>query len=222
MKKPNKNTTQKKYIFGDFDKDGVKNIDDTYPFDPQRSKHPSIYNHPEYYYECRLGGTEIELSAIIKKIQKANNKQARHLRKFIKENPGAKGRVKTVASTIDKMYRKSYHTAVRDVVAVRISTKNRKQVRKKARYIKKKYKVDPTRIKDYYKKPKMGTHHALHVGLITGKIKTDTGFITKHMELQIQSRKMEELDYKVHPKYKMGLSLDEFKPEATQLFMLGF
>jgi len=222
MRKRNKNTKLQTFLFGDFDKDGVKNIDDPYPYDSSRAKYPSIHERPEFYHYARLGGTEVKLSEVLQKIQKANNKQAKHLRKFLRENPGSEGRVKTVASTIDKMYRKAYHETVRDVIAARITTKTRKEARKKFKKVKKRYPVDPTRIKDYYKQPKQGVHHALHLGLVTGTVKKGGKLVPKHMELQIQSKKMKEFDLKIHSKYKMGLNLEDYVPEASQLFLMGY
>jgi len=40
MSRPKKNTTLRQFLFQDFDSDGVKNVDDPYPYDKSRSRWP--------------------------------------------------------------------------------------------------------------------------------------------------------------------------------------
>lgn len=105
---PNKSTTLRNFIFGDFDKDGVANIDDPYPFDKDKSKFPNMRKNPRYYYKARYGDDGgIKFSTVLKKIEKHNNLYSSFLRKVLRENPGSYGRIKSVPSTISKMRKKT-------------------------------------------------------------------------------------------------------------------
>jgi len=207
-------TTHRSYLFGDFDKDGVKNIDDYKPFDPKVKDWPDPTKNPSFYHKARFGGFETKFSDVLLEIERDNNRNAPFLKKVIAENPGSYGRIKTVPSTIQKLKRKSYNH-LHDISGATIVVSNRKQVRTKAKQIKKKYKHDSRQTDDFYRNPKGGVYYAYHLGLL-GKDKAP-------LEIQIKTEPMEKLHKKMHTAYKQNpKSLKSFRKKAKKLFDLGF
>jgi|TARA_Y100000310_G_C20415453_1_gene684089 hypothetical protein len=210
-----RNVSNRQYMFGDFDKDGAKNIDDPKPFNPNVSKYPDHSKNPKYYHKARYGGGEVLLSEGLLAIERHNNRRAPMLKKFIRENPGSFGRIKTVPSTIRKL-RTRYINNVMDVAGVTILTGNRKQANTKAKQIKRRYKFDPNETDDYYKAPKDRVYYAHHIGLISPKKKD------RRLEVQVKSKKMFNLHKQMHTSYKKGQSMSLFGKKAKKLFKLGF
>lgn len=183
-----KNVSHREYMYGDFDKDKVKNIDDPKPFDKKVKKFPKPGHRSQY------GGGEVKLSSELLALERSNNKQSSFLIHFLQRHPGSVGRIKTVPSTMKKL-RERYYPQIRDVAGAKIVTKNRQQAYAKARKIRKRYSHDPAETDDYYKHPKF-SHYGLHYSLLGRK--------NQRMELQLKSSKMDELDQKAHPYYKRG------------------
>ena len=71
-----RNVSNRQYMFGDFDKDEAKNIDDPKPFNPNVSKYPGHAKNPEYYHKARYGGEEVLLSGELMAIERNNNARA--------------------------------------------------------------------------------------------------------------------------------------------------
>lgn len=200
-------------MFGDFDRDGVKNIDDYRPFDPKVKDFPDPRKHPSFYHKAQYGGFDTKMSDVLLSIERDNNRSSPLLKRFIRENPGSYGRIKTVPSTIEKMKKKSYHD-INDIAGASLIVSNRKQVRSKAKQIKKKHRHDPRETDDFYKKPKGSVYYAYHMGL-KGKNKST-------LEVQIKTGTMEKLHKEMHEAYKRGKPLRSFKKKAKKLFDLGF
>jgi len=210
---PKKSTTQKEYIYGDFDNDGVKNIDDPYPFDPDRSEWPDPNTNPTYYYQAQYGGFDTKMSEELQKIEEANNRGSPMLKETIADNPGSYGRVKTVPSTIGKMRKKSY-TDISDTAGATIVVETREDVMKEANRLKSNYKIDPSETDDFYSHPKDDVYYAYHLGLIDENNGT--------LEVQIKTRKMKKLHEEMHEAYKRGESLEPYRARAKELYRQGY
>ena len=209
-----KNITLKQYLFGDADGDGIKNIDDPYPLNKRRKVAPKINNKPKHYHTSRLSDREVKLSEQLLAIQRENNSKKGMLKKFLKENPGSKGRIKSVPSTLKKL-RERYHGEIMDTAGVMVLTKDRASARKQAMRIKKQYKYDPKETDDYYKNPKGGVYRAYHIGVVSKKK-------GNRMEVQVKSKKMAKLHMEMHEAYKKNKPLKGFKKRADKLYKQGY
>ena len=103
-----KNSTNHEYIFGDYDQDGVKNIDDYRPFDEQRHKDTRHKKN----YKARFTDKETPMSKVLNNIRNELNSNSRNLRKHIsKEKSKNKkinifGRIKSAPSYLNKLHKK--------------------------------------------------------------------------------------------------------------------
>lgn len=211
--KVKRDTTFLSFLFGDFDKDGTKNIDDFKPFDPDKEKWPTPNKNRSYYHKARFGGYETKLSDVLRMVEQKNNANSPMLINFLNENEGSYGRVKTVPSTIEKMIKKSHHN-ISDVAGATVIVKNRKKVFDLVKKIRKKHSVDPSETDNFYEDPKDDVYYAYHLGLI--------GPDQARMELQIKSKEMEKLHIQMHEAYKRGQDLKVFEKRAKKLYNQGF
>jgi|TARA_R100000093_G_scaffold71646_1_gene48172 ppGpp synthetase/RelA/SpoT-type nucleotidyltranferase len=209
------NVSNKEYIFDDFDKDGVANIDDPKPFNSKVSKYPEHSESKAYYHKARYGGGEVLLSEELSAIEEHNNRRTKLLKKFLKGNPKSIGRIKTVPSTMKKL-RQRYIQNLKDVAGATVLTKNRKQANVRTDQIKKKYRFDKKETDNYYKNPLGGVYYAHHIGLIDSRNKDI------RLEVQVKSKKMFNLHKKMHIAYKKNQPTKIFKKRAKKLFDLGF
>lgn len=205
-----KKTTLRQFLFGDYDKDGVRNIDDPKPLDKSK-KWPT--RSSKFYHKTRMGGQDVKLSKVIHDTEKKNKQSTPLFRRLLKQNKGSYGRTKTVPSTLDKLV-KHHHSDIRDTSAVTITTKDRKSAFKKAKQIKQKYKTDSKEYDNFYKKPKGGVYYGIHLGIL-GKNK-------ERVEVQVKSKKMDEHSKKMHDTYKKGKNLSKYKKEGKELYKKGF
>lgn len=208
-----RNVTQEEYFYGDFNNNGIKNIDDPKPFDPKSKGYPEQVPGNTFYTQARYGGGEVLLSDELRAIEKYNNQYAPYLKKFLRNNPDAYGRIKTVPSTMKKL-RERYITNIGDISGAAIETKNREEVYERVEEIKKKYPHDKSKTDDFYKDPKNNVYYAYHLGLKNND---------KVMELQIKSKPMGDLHKDMHEAYKKDpKSLNQFKDKAKKLYDKGF
>lgn len=209
----NKKTTLKQFIFSDYDKDQVKNIDDPYPFNPNKSKWPTPTPKGDFYRKARYGDPDSHLSDALKEIETRNNQHRQFLGLFLKQNPQAYGRIKSVPSTIKKMTKNSYQD-IGDVAGATIPVEKRPQVFETATQMMIQYKHDPKRTDDYYTNPiSEGAYMAYHLGLLKNN---------QRMELQIKTKKMEALQKEMHPYYKRKTVPQRFISRAKKLFEQGY
>lgn len=175
---PSKNVTYNEYVHGDFDGDGIRNIDDKYPFDKKRS---------EQVQEVSLSD---ELRAI-----RSHNLQFRKFVKFIKNKfKGRKieYRIKGTHSTIGKLRRK-YLNNLQDIIGIKILCKDQADIKSLAERIKSEYFVISDQ--DYYNDGKEGNKYykARHITVrIHGK----------PVEIQLKTKGHSELHLRTHPLYK--------------------
>lgn len=202
----------KQYIYGDFDKDKVRNIDDPRPFDPAIKSYPLIKNNPRFYHRAQYGGGEVKLSTALRNVEKYGNQQRPFLKRFLKNQPGSYGRIKTVPSVIDKLTKK-YVGNLSDVSALSVITQNRKQAYAASKQLKTKYKTDPKKYDNYYRKP-LFQHRALHLGIVN-----DRG---APVEVQVKSNSFAMLDDQAHDFYKRGRVPTKFIKKGQELYSKGF
>ena len=201
-----KTMSQKKYMFGDFDKDRVKNIDDPQPFNPKVKKYPPAKS--AYYHKARFGGQAVKMSKSLKGVEGRNNQKIKIFKKLQRTHPKMSWRIKTVPSTIDKITREHHHE-LGDVGGGRVLATNNKEILKQVKRTKKKHKTVKKLEDDFYKTgPKGGIYYAHHLSV--GKPKNN-------VELQIKTEKQQKINDVSHALYKKG-SLN--KQEKAQLKVL--
>ena len=201
----------KEFLFGDFDRDGVKNVDDPYPFDKSRKRYVNtkgFWNRAQYGDPMR----EVLLSRELRAIERDNNSVARAYKPFFKANPQVFYRVKTVPSTIKKL-RGRFGSEIKDKVAGTYLTENRSQAKKVFNQFKRDYAFDSAETDDYYRQPKGGSYRAYHLGLINNN---------QPLELQIKSRKMYELALKQHLAYKKNAPLEKYRYASDVHYSQGY
>lgn len=208
---PPRKTTYKQYLYGDFDRDKTKNIDDPMPFDPSVSQWPDAKKHPSFYHKAQYGGFETKMSTVLQNLENHNNSHSPGMKKILDENPGSYGRIKTIPSTIEKLAKYGL-PETHDIAGVSIPTRNRQEVYHKAEHIKKKYNTNTSRTDDFYKNPKGGVYYAYHLEVLN----------PKPVEVQIASKKMRDLAVDTHEAYKYKKPMDSFIKRGKRLFDLGF
>jgi ppGpp synthetase/RelA/SpoT-type nucleotidyltranferase len=220
-----KDVSQRQWMFGDFDKDGVKNIDDKTPLDQHGQKFGPMHSH-----KAEFSTRESLLSDELMRIEDYNNLHGAQMNIFLrKQRHGrgttAHGRIKSVPSTIGKMRRRYLYTGkVHDVAGATIEVNKRKDVNRVEGKIKKRYPIYKNGTDDYYKKPKGGVYYAKHLLLRMG-----TSNVTKHgqpsplkLELQLKTHKMALLQAKMHESYKKGELSPLWRERAHKLFKKGY
>ena len=175
-------TTNRQFLYGDFDRDKTKNIDDVRPYDPTKkgSKEEILLSDElqnlENYRESFEGTTE-EMA-----------------KDFEKKGYMIKHRVKSPYSIINKLRRK-YLDSVQDIGGVLILVDTKDQAKKAARYVESKYNIIDK--DDYYKTPKQG-YEAIHFNVI---------FKDNIHEIQIKTKD----DFKKHLAWHLAYKKGEFK-----------
>lgn len=174
-----KDTNHRTFVFGDFDKDGTANIDDSHPCDPSRKEMVQ----------------EVALSDELRQIREHNLKFLRFL-KNVKNRYGSnhkiKYRIKGTHSTIGKLRRKCIDN-IKDILGVTILCKNKEEIDHIAYNIKQNYSVESD--KDYYGNSKSGNayYKARHIIVrINGN----------PVEIQLKTKPHYALHLKTHPIYK--------------------
>ena len=169
--------TREEYLFGDFDRDGVMNIDDAAPFDRSRGQAT----------EVSLGSELLFLKAYGRQYRRG----VEGIRAFF-ERYGyeTKGRVKTPESLINK-FRRKYLDYVTDVGGVQVLVDTLPQVYEVADLIQRNF--DVVEVEDYYKHPKPDGYMALHFLVRYGG---------RIYEIQVKRRSDYEKHLKWHKEYK--------------------
>jgi len=174
--------SNRQFLYGDFDKDKTRNIDDIRPYDPKEK-----------------GTTEeILLSDEIQNIEKyrepfkdTTEDMAQDLEK---QGYEIKHRVKTPYSIVNKLRRK-YLGKIEDIGGCLILVDTKKEAKEAGKYLERKYKILDK--DDYYAKPKQG-YEALHYIVL---------FEGRPHEIQVKTRQ----DYKKHLSWHKAYKKGEFK-----------
>jgi hypothetical protein len=212
-----KNTTHKQYLYGDFDKDKITNIDDPRPFNPKQQE---IITR---MHSLRRLDKEVPLSKVLKMVEARIGRHRKVLKTAIAENPGAYGRLKSVPSYLKKLLIKESTKKGRrifDIAAISLTPERREDVLKAhTQNIEKfsKYRLDVDS-DSMFKKPKPGGFRGINV---TGYYKGGA------LEMQFKTKKMAEVAGRMHPWYKKRDTqegrekLAEFKKETDELAKQG-
>jgi (p)ppGpp synthase/HD superfamily hydrolase len=195
----------------DYDKDGVRNIDDPFPFDSSHSKWPKIEKQPRYYQRARYGGLDLKFSNVLMNIENHNNQHSKGVQNIVRSNKNSVGRIKTIPSTINKLAETGLMD-IGDIAGVKILTKDRKQAYDKMLEVKQQFRTNPKYYDDFYKKPKNKVYYGLHAEVLNP-------FPT---EVQVKSRKMDALSIKTHLLYKRHQDMTKYVKIGKHLFNLGF
>jgi len=183
-----KKTQNRSLIFGDFDKDRVPNIDDKYPFNKKKKGKVQ----------------DVMLSTELREIKKHNLKFKKLLQK-IKKKYGRKyiikHRIKGTHSTIGKLRRKYMHH-IEDILGVTIICKDKDEIDKVAKDLKKNFKT--IKDQDYYKISKAGNEYykARHITILLNK---------SPVEIQLKTMGHHEFHERTHPTYKKYRKIPEKK-----------
>jgi len=206
-----KNTTQRQFLFGDFDKDRVKNVDDPRPFNPKVSRPRET---KKYYHRAQFIGGDVKLSTALLNWQKFGNTYRPGLTAFLHHYPGAEGRIKTVPSLMEKT-RERYGKQIGDVAGARIISGNYRETKKRVRNVKRHYRTIGRYEDNFYKHPKDRLYYAHHVALpLRGG---------RRMEVQFMTHNQAALSNQMHPFYKRGMTPKQkhrFAEKAKRLFAL--
>lgn len=184
---PSKNTSYNQFMFGDFDKDGIPNADDKYPFNKGKSQ----------------PAQEVSLTQQLKDIKKNNDSYIHPIVKFIEKYNNRYNisyRIKGTHSTISKLKR-TYLKDISDLGAVRIIAKNRDDLKRIAQDIKQNYKI--TKEKDYYSSAIQQGHEyykAIHLTILLDN---------KPVEIQLKTTGHNKLHLRTHPIYKTYRKIPE-------------
>ena len=173
--------TNRQFLYGDFDRDKTRNIDDALPYDPtQKGSTEEILlsdeiQNLENYRESFEGTTE-EMA-----------------KDFEKKGYMIKHRVKTPYSIMNKL-RRNYLDSIQDIGGVLILVDTKDQAKKAAKYVESKYNIIDK--DDYYKTPKQG-YEAIHFNVI---------FKDNIHEIQIKTKD----DFKKHLAWHLAYKKGEF------------
>jgi ppGpp synthetase/RelA/SpoT-type nucleotidyltranferase len=188
-----KETRLKKFLLADFDKDGVKNVDDAYPLDSKRSRVKGVGTRKKVV-GVDFASSEVKLSDQLLAIEKNNEAHVEPLRKVLATTPESFGRVKSVASTLGKL-RDRHLNKLEDIAASTILVKDRAEAYKVLEELKQKYTIKEGSLDDYYVTPKNGIYRALHLTVLVDG---------KPVEVQVKTKRAYKFHKRIHGKYKTG------------------
>ena len=172
-----KNITNKELIHGDFDKDGVRNIDDRYPFNKKK--------------EGRVN-SEVSLSQVLMYIER-KRREARIVAREIAKREDMTYRIKHSYSVIDKAVRRN-PAVTNDFIGLREELKKRVHAEKEWKEFNKRHKIKKKDTDNKYKKPRADPiYRAYHSNLFI------KGF---GVEAQFRTKKLGKLIDKQHKVYK--------------------
>ena len=213
--KVDKNTNNYQYIHGDFDRDGVPNIDDKKPFDKR--------NNQRVNKEVSLSETFYYLDS--------KRREAKKIAKPFAKKHGAMYRIKDNYSIINKTVRRNPHVT-NDIIGFRIETDKRSQARSAwerfnvERHLKKQPKIPTKQIvssevvgyDNKYLSRGKNLYRAYHSNFLIGNKKGKFG-----AEFQFRTKKYGSLNDDMHLAYKQKADLNKvFGRRSKQLLRFGY
>jgi hypothetical protein len=176
----NEQVTNRQLIYGDFDKDGILNIDDAKPFDAKQHGMAADFPISKDFIEIEeKANSHIVALSLIEDEMKDLGYQT-------------KSRIKSLHSIVNKL--KSKHLdEVKDFAGLLVFVKDEKEARKIGNHIEQKFNV--VKSEDFFKKPGAGRYQALHY---------DIEILGKPVEVQINTKASWKKAQEMHSKYKMG------------------
>jgi len=191
-----KGTSNRQFIYGDFDKDGIINIDDKKPFDPEDGK-PVM--------EVKLSDELRKMEAHSLKFTDSTKRVSKDLERL---GHPVKYRIKNVNSIINKL-RRRHIEAIEDIGGCMVLVGDQEEAYEVGKYIESKYKIVAK--DDYYAKPRAG-YEALHYTILIEELP---------VEIQVKT----EEDYKKHlgwhKAYKEGTFKTSEEKEKEEIIDLS-
>ena len=187
------NITNEDLITGDFDGDKIPNIDDKHPFIKMKNTYVS----------------SISLAQEYSRLKKEAESYKKPLNIVLDKLKGYKpdGRIKHPYSIFGKLISK-YGKEVKDFAGVRIITDNYKDLEKAVIDVNNKFIVNQKEFDDYYSDPKDGYYRAFHLQVI------EHG---KPIEVQVRTKRTEEISKYSHDLYKQRRLTPEVKQELIKI-----
>lgn len=189
-------TNNKQYMLGDFDDDGIKNIDDKFPFIPS----------DETVEETKLSDAVEKVNDIHDENIILSKEIVDEFKHFIKNERGdeniknVQSRVKAPISTLNKAIDKGI-PEIWDFIGIRYLGTDYEDLKQLSVNMKQKYNVIPDSFKDYYLNPKKG-YKGIHFTFIDPQ--TDS-----KIEVQFQTERIGKVALINHYLYKHGNQNDE-------------
>lgn len=188
-----KNTTNKEYIHGDFDKDGTPNIDDKKPFDPRVKEQVN---------------KEVRLSDTFSYVDLRRKQAERQAVLFHNRHPESSYRVKDTYSIVNKAVRRN-PAVTNDFIGFRIQSDTRKEANNKWNLFNKQQGIGKRKLVlgEYVEKDNKYVSNKGKTNLYRGM---HTNFIIKNgkqrygAEMQFWTKKYGDLNNSIHERYKQG------------------
>lgn len=175
-----KSTDEKEYLYGDADNDRTPNIDDKYPYNPEKKQTVGDFSLADDF-------KDIEKETQARK--KPMNKIEKH---YQSQGYETISRTKGLHSTLNKLKRKQLIN-VRDLAGMTIFVKDEKDAHKVGRDIEENYEVIEK--DDYYKDKRPSGYKAIHYVVMKDG---------KPVEIHVQTKKQFQDSQKTHSAYKRG------------------
>jgi len=193
-----KSMTNKQYIHGDHDEDGVANIDDKYPFDKSKSGRVN---------------PEVSLSKTFRYIEQ-KRRMAKKIARPVAKRYGMKYRIKGPYSIINKLVRSNPQVSG-DMIGLRAETSTRIQAKKKWNNFNKKNKIAKSGQDNKYKtlKGSSNPYRAFHSDFTLGGFGAEAQFRTKKFGL---------LNDEMHIVHKNKGNTKKFLPRSKKLIKKGY
>ena len=204
-----KKVTNSSYIHGDFDTDGIANIDDKKPFNSRISEPVN---------------KEVSLSKTIKYVETKRAQANMILDNYLKEHPNYKGRVKDTYSIINKQVRRN-PSITNDLIGIRYEAEKRKQALKEFKKFNNDNRVPKEKVVFTEKIGKDNKYRSLaksknHYRAYHSNIITPGGF---GLEAQFRTKEHGKLNDAMHEYYKKGEKIPHhIKRKAIHLRKKGY
>lgn len=192
-----KNIHYRSFLFGDFDGDGIKNIDDRLPF--KKGENDRI-------------NPELKLSRELLDLEQLNRNANEVFESFKRRVNIEGGRVKHPISIIRKL-RLKYVKDLTDLIGTTILVDTIKDIKPVVESLRRKFKI--VEDKDYYASPRPPdkVYRGRHLIVM---------FKRHPIEVQIKTRRRSDFDKKLHYAYKQGKNLKRYKSISDTLFREGY
>jgi len=203
-----KNITYRELWTGDFDNDGVPNIDDSKPFDG-KNKNPV--------------NKEVSLKKAYIDLENRRNNYSKDIQILAKKINASSYRVKDQYSSIGKQIGRNIVT-LEDAGGLRVLTNNRKDTYNSVEKIKKTFPRCSKNVKDNCIKEiddKIKTNKKNNFRNPYMAIHLNIKFRKKPFEVQVKCRKQQDIQDKMHIAYKKGLSVSKYRKDAIKLYKKG-
>lgn len=167
-------------IYGDFDNDGVSNIDDAHPFD--KTQHGMVADFP---LANDLVDIEDKAQAHLAVLKITEDE-------FKNQGYETMSRIKSMHSILNKLKRK-YLDQLKDFAGVLVFIKDEKDAKRVGKFIESRFKVN--KVENFFANPGVDAYKAIHY---------DIEVHGKPIEIQLTTKAQYDITCKTHAAYKQG------------------